>query len=126
MARTLRGEVHGEPEEGQIAVAWVIRNRFEATKKWYSAPSIAGVCQKKAQFSCWNMNDPQRKAIEAAGIGELERYFNIALRVLLNQTLDPVRGATHYHADYIKTPAWAVSHKPLRTIGRHLFYKGID
>ncbi len=31
-------------------------------------------------------------------------------------------GADHYHRDDFR-PAWAVGRKPIRTIGRHLFYR---
>lgn len=58
LARTLWGEVRGESLEGQIAVAWSIRNRVNAgkAKSWWGE-GYTGVCQKPYQFGCWNKND---------------------------------------------------------------------
>lgn len=56
LARTIYGEARGEPWEGKIAVAWVVRNRAERGGWW--GDTIREVCLKPWQFSCWNETDP--------------------------------------------------------------------
>src|SRR5688572_17412765 len=65
MARTLYGEARGEPEAGQIAVAWVIRNRVTTDLRGDKKPDwwgegVQGVCVNPSQFSCWRTDDPNR------------------------------------------------------------------
>ena len=71
LARTLFGEARGEGDEGLEAVACVIMNRYKSGK-WFTGydvlngkkiPSVAQTCLKKAQFSCWNKNDPNYKLL---------------------------------------------------------------
>ncbi|HEY6018760.1 MAG TPA: cell wall hydrolase, partial [Candidatus Paceibacterota bacterium] len=57
MSRTIYGEARGEQWDGQVAVGWVIRNRLEDSAKRYGK-TIAEVCQKPYQFSCWLKSDP--------------------------------------------------------------------
>ena len=62
MAKTIWGEARGEPYNGQVAVAWVIRNRAERGG-WFGN-TIREVCLKDQQFSCWNRNDCNRSQID--------------------------------------------------------------
>ncbi len=55
---TIIGEARGEPIEGQIAVASIIRNRMLHNPKKY--PSYKEVCFEHAQFSCWNVDSPEK------------------------------------------------------------------
>lgn len=127
MSRTIYGEARGEPQQGKLAVAHVIRNRWKAGK-WFSKATIADTCQQPFQFSCWNEGDPMRLKIEAVGYdkGSFRACVDAALAVLLGDGEDPTGGSTHYYADYIAVPKWAIGHQPVATIGRHRFYKGID
>lgn len=34
-------------------------------------------------------------------------------------------GVTYYHADYV-SPYWAKGERPVKTIGRHIFYKLVE
>lgn len=127
LARTLYGEARGEPELGQIAVAWVVRNRAEhpdrAAARW-GAPSIAGVCQRRFQFTCWNESDPNRARLLALDKNSALylRLYDVASRVLLSEVPDPTNSATFYRV--IGWPAsWANGRKPVATIGRHEFFK---
>ena len=52
---TLVGEARGEPIEGIVAVASVIRNRFHSRIGKYA--SYREVCLEPDQFSCWNEKD---------------------------------------------------------------------
>lgn len=126
LARTVYGEARGENEKGRIAVAHVVLNRFRSDK-WYSAPTIAAVCRKPFQFSCWNKVDPNRTTIEDANLED--RAFlgclDVAIGVLTGRLADPTVGSTHYHAARAH-PKWAARKTPVRTIGRHVFYNDID
>jgi hypothetical protein len=46
----------------------------------------------------------------------------VAVRVLAGESADHVRGATHYHADYV-APYWAPSLTRVRQIATHVFYR---
>src|SRR5688500_4029200 len=58
LARTLWGEARGEGRNGMQAVANVIMNRYKLARsnsgyarQW--GRTVAEVCRKKYQFSCW-------------------------------------------------------------------------
>jgi hypothetical protein len=132
-ARTVYGEARGEPLEGKIAVAWVIRNRVRADLHGDGKPDwwgedVISVCHKRWQFSCWNGGDPNLRAIAM-----IQPHDPLWLECLKAVDLvdsdgapDPTGGATHYHAALITTPHWAAGRTPTAQIGRHLFYKGIE
>lgn len=127
MARTLYGEVRGEPWAGKIAVAWVIRNRAEADLGRDNRPDwwgegIAGVCLKPMQFSCWNAAR-DRKRLETAVSLKLADCLRAAFAVLTDEEPDPTSSATHYYANYIAEPKWAHGKQPTAVIGVHRFYK---
>ena len=62
MAKTMWGESRNQDTSGQIAVAYVIKNRAEA-RRWYGN-TPKEVCLKDWQFSCWNEGDPNRNKME--------------------------------------------------------------
>ena len=76
------------------------------------------------QFSCWNRSDPSFKKLQA--VTEKNLYFatclRIARRAVIGNLDDHIKGATHYHANYV-SPYWAKGETPLITIGRHIFYR---
>lgn len=129
-ARTIFGEARGEAFYGQVAVAWVIMNRYlRNTTRW--GRSIADVCLKPWQFSCWNKNDPNYARILAVGFDDpaYQRAFGISCLVLRGDLLDPTGGADHYHT--VGTPAgakvwpptWAKEMTLTARVGRHQFLK---
>lgn len=137
MARTLWGECRGEPREGQIAVAWVIRNRAE-NPGWWSRQrgdgipddTIEAVCLDPHQFSCWW--DGQAKRVRSSTLAQLGTLYELAEAVLNDQIPDPTNGADHYHTILrpegvrLWPPAWAQKHVGTR-VGSHLFYRlGLD
>jgi spore germination cell wall hydrolase CwlJ-like protein len=128
MARTLYGEARGEIPAGQIAVAWCIRNRAEIDLHQDGRPDwwgegIAGVCQKPFQFSCWNASDPMRPKLLAASSAQLKDCLAACFAVLTGEAPDPTGGATHYYADTIPTPRWALGRSPVAAIGAHRFFR---
>ena len=73
LARTLYGECRSESREGKIAVAHVIKNRADNPKWWCRKSgdgipddTIEAVCRHPWQFSCWNLDDPNRPKLLAA------------------------------------------------------------
>lgn len=121
LAEAIYHEARGEPTLGQLAVANVILNRV-ASKQYPN--SICGVV---------NQNDHMRLRCQFTyacnGLPDKPRpgnHWNKAQRVATQamsgkRSIFAVKGATHYHADYVK-PKWAKSFKLVKKIGRHIFY----
>ena len=123
LAKTIFGEARGESQEGQIAVACCVFNRFKSGK-WFGAKTIAGVCLKPWQFSCWNKNDPNSQKIMALTFPVYSKYFSVIEEAKKD---DITKGATHYYNPSIcNRPKWAEGRKPCVKIGKHLFFKDID
>lgn len=132
LAKTLYGEARGEPEQGQIAVAWVIRNRASrlnfAGNLYGKEGAIARVCRAPYQFSCWNSGDPNRPLLDALTPAQLDRQMRIADAVLTGRATDITKGADHYHT--VEAPSWANQWPPYwatvfsesARFGGHVFY----
>lgn len=121
LALAITYEAGFEPLAGQEAVAQVILNRV----RHRSYPdTVCGVVWQGSQrrtgcqftFTCDGSLRRQRSA--AALIAAQQ----VAVRVLAGQTDDHVRGATHYHANYV-SPYWAPSLTRVRQIATHIFYR---
>ena len=131
LARTIYGEARGEyyrVDGGMtslIAVANVICNRYLQSNRRYGS-SIADVCQKAYQFSCWNKSDPNLPVINAVQSGDdvvFDMAYEVARNVLSSKWPDLTGGANHYHASTMqKKPNWAAGKKELARIGQHIFY----
>lgn len=138
LALTLFGETRGEPIEGQIAVAQVIRNRVridlgnDGKPDWWGE-GYRGVCLAPKQFSCWNDGDPTQGAIIDCAqrlrdgrpqIRQLDfaQLQWIADGVIRGLVVDELGVSTHYHADTI-APAWAASMILTAKKGHHVFYR---
>jgi spore germination cell wall hydrolase CwlJ-like protein len=126
LTRTVYGEARGESEEGQAAVAWVIRNRAAAGRD-YMGKTIKEVCLKPQQFSCWDSQDPNRNVLLTLDTNDsLYKKIRKVVEQVLNGTRpDNTYGSLHYHANYIK-PSWTNGKTPVVTIGNHLFYNNIN
>lgn len=124
-ARTIYGEARGERHAGRASVAHVVVNRVKL-QGWYGR-TLAGVCLKPRQFSCWNGGDSNRRAVEAAHLEDTVflECVGVAARVLAGAERDPTSGATHYHVRGIM-PAWARDRQPCAAIGNHIFYRITD
>jgi cell wall hydrolase len=122
MAATLWGEARGEPREGKVAVAWVIRNRA-AQPGWWGT-SIAGVCTAKAQFTCWWDAQSERVRTVDESDARFADCLDIARSVIGGEVIDPTRGADHYYADSMPSPPkWALGRTPIAVIGHHRFFR---
>ena len=122
--RTVYGEARGEPMNGKIAVAYAVINRVKA-KSWYGN-TIAEVCRKPWQFSCWNENDPNLAKLTAVTLDDrlAQQCCYAALAAGLGLIPDPTSGSRHYHTINV-APSWAEGKSPVCTIGCHKFYNDI-
>lgn len=132
LALTIWGESRGEPVEGQIAVACVVRNRL--TRAINTAPRWRDICLAPMQFSCFNEADPNAGPIARAAVNlmtalptpELAQALWISDGILAGAVIDNVLGATHYVTEALMKshpPKWAVGEKPLCQIGAHVFFR---
>lgn len=125
LAATIWGEARGEPELGQIAVGWVVRNRA-ADPGWWG-DGVLAVCLAPRQFTCWWDDQAERVSMVDEDDPRFRRCLAIAARLINPQDMpgsiaDPTHGADHYHARGV-TPAWADGRRPTARIGRHIFYR---
>ena len=124
LARNVYFEARGEPVAGQYAVAEVTMNR-RASRRFPNT-----VCEVVYQKN-W---DPIRRRLVGAfswtefdslpdPVGdEWHRALSIAEAVYYQRYTPQLKGATHFHATYIK-PDWAKQKQRVAKIGRHIFYK---
>lgn len=121
LARTIIGEAGNQGEEGQRAVAAVIRNRMNQTGR-----GVRDVVLAPSQFEPWGSRREELLRIPTTD----PRY--IAARRLAEETIagrieDPTRGATHFINPDLQRqlgrqqPTWAPEGQGQR-IGAHVFY----
>jgi len=129
LARTIYGEARGEYDHPQgglaalIAVGNVIMNRIQRGGRF--GCSIAAVCLKPYQFSCWNHEDPNLQIVKAAAPPTHTTFklcLDVADPIAHNRWPDLTQGSNHYHASSC-SPSWASPDDFKIKIGRHLFYK---
>ena len=134
LTRTIWGEARGELYGDRVAIANVVMNRFRSDK-WFSANTVAGVCRKPYQFSCWNMSDPNRPGLLNVNPADpvFSECMEIATQALDGALPDITFGSTHYFAGswqpwhLIKNkPEWAKGKMPVVRIGKHFFYNKVD
>ena len=125
VASTVVLEAEGEPHEGQVAVARVIRNRMEARGR-----SASQVCLQRLQFSCWNHDEKRREALSR--LFSTESWAAALLAVVEafgDDAPDPSHGASHYLNEAATRagrpdgllPSWFREDRVTIRIGRHTF-----
>lgn len=119
LAEAVYYEAKTQTVQGQLAVAQVVLNRRKSPA--FPQSICAVVYQKKGnrcQFS-WACNAKTlrqaRDPLQWAVAREVARF------ALIGKAPDPSRGATYFHATYVK-PHWPHLQKTAR-IGGHIFYK---
>ena len=120
---TIFAEARGEPESGQKAVAWVIKNRVKLNRSYWGGNTIAGVCLQPGQFECWNAD--KRPEIEEGKRLEpdvLRRIDSWLPSVFCGS--DPSNGSDQYNNPDIEGyPSWTNNCDCTVKIGNHQFYK---
>lgn len=129
MYLTIIGEARGERVEGQIAVANVIMNRVQIRNL-----AVKYVCFQRLQFSCWNLDDPNRTLLERLAEDLLaDNHDNndykqiqwIVDGVLDHKLDDNTNKADHYMTTKLfnsqNRPSWARTPTSHVVIGNHTF-----
>ncbi len=129
---TVYGEARGEPIDGKIAVAMVIRNRVATNYR--GKATYAEVCFDPQQFSCWNPDDVNAAHLKAIAPALSQGiYHDEALRLcqeIADATIggrlaDNTQGANHYLTTALYTsapPTWA-RQVPVITRGAQVFLR---
>jgi N-acetylmuramoyl-L-alanine amidase len=124
LARNIYFEARGEPVAGQYAVAEVTMNRRASRRH---PNTVCAVVYEK------NWDRIRRRFVGAFSWTEFDtlpdprgeewqRAVAIAEAVYYERYTPALKGATHFHANYIK-PDWARQKHRVAKIGRHVFYK---
>lgn len=126
LARTIWGEARGGSLAGMEAVAAVVLNRLRRNSPMRFGATIAEVCLKGQQFSCWNMGDPNRDKL--IRVDETNPQFlvclEIAARAARGDLADPTDGSDHYHLVGV-APTWSRGKSPAKRIDDHIFFNNI-
>lgn len=139
MVRTVIGEAAREPEEGKIAVTWVILTRAMQNVRWYGGNSVTGVALHQStrvredgrKITTWQFEPWMSRRAYLWNISRYSKQYKDVRELVIgciNGThKDPTDGATHFLEPNVvikrsgKLPAWA-SGKGHR-IGNHVFFK---
>jgi len=125
LAALVWGEARGEPWAGKLAVAWVVKNRVDAQKKYYGKDFV-DVMLKRNQFSCFNHGvsiERLRKDV-MSDMKTWKDCVDAASYVLKGTVLDNTYGATYYVNKRLKGKlAWMKNLVHTVDIGNHSFYK---
>jgi N-acetylmuramoyl-L-alanine amidase len=130
LAQNMYFEAGGEPEKGQLAVAFVTHNRSQSglfpesycdvvKQKTGSVCQFSWYCEKKPK----TMIDRGLLTIENNSVYNRITQMALSFYLYTNTFKDPTKGALFFHADYVK-PMWN-NMKYTVQIGRHLFYKKV-
>lgn len=135
MAIALWGEARGEGPLGMLGVGRVIVHRaygpdcllpdvFQAD----GGKAVKKVILRPWQFSCFNLNDPNRDKLLTPHKHEPEAWglaVAVSTLILHGNTGDPTHGALNYLTkdlyDSDKAPEWARAMRVTAEIGRHVF-----
>jgi len=120
---TIAQEALGEPYEGKVAVAEVIRNRMQT--KYSSDGSVAGTVLRAFQFSGWNTDSVGR--IKMAKIDSDQTVVADCVRAWEEAKAgsNRVKGAVLYYAPaLVQTPKWARAEVATQVaeVGGHVFF----
>ena len=120
LARNIYFESRGESRLGQVAVAFVTKNRSES-KKW--PPTICEVVYQRYKRSCqfsWTC-DKHPNTIKQQGVWS--QALDIARDVLASVIDDPTHRAVYFHNNRVAPPKWTRSNRRTTRIGNHTFYR---
>ena len=125
LVRTIVAEAGGESDEGQLAVANVILNRFK-DKRYPN--DIKRIVLQPYQFSAYNSKDEGGNDLVNVSPNNptYKKVKNIVELLLAGTLSDNTGGATHYWNPSLVNPSWgnselAVHKNRGKKIGRHLF-----
>ena len=116
-------EARGEPDLGQLAVAYVTLNRARRKKM-----DVCDVVVEPHQFSWTTGGVMMRKTrwtlmphMVPTDHKALAKALQISKLAMYQKLEDPTQGALFYHANYV-APYWKSSMTEFGAIGQHVFY----
>jgi hypothetical protein len=138
-------EAGGEPEEGRIAVAWVIRMRVDHPS--FQGRDVETVCFHEASFSCYlSAQGTYAKALaiardfpghlyggrpiqgwsplDARALSECHDIFEGVMSGSVPNPFAPLEDVFMYWAEGSPRPSWADKLPFVRRIGKHNFHRG--
>ena len=123
--RTIYGEAGSQSEQGQAAVAHVIRNRTQDSAFGGGTGSAHDVIMEPKQFSLWNKGDPAGDTARSldANSSAYQKIGSIVDGVWGGKIPDPTNGAVNYYNPSVASPAWGdkLAQSNDVTIGAHRF-----
>ncbi len=128
IALTLYGEDRGGTTAGRLAIASVIENRRKSGR-W--GATFEAVCLAPKQFSCWNLNDPNRSMLDKLiGVTPVDPLLReclwIADGLIEGVILPQVRDAMHYYAVSMPhPPVWVMGATVVAQLDGHRFLSGV-
>jgi spore germination cell wall hydrolase CwlJ-like protein len=133
-AATVLLEAEAEPDPGQLAVAWVIRNRVNAHQGLPTEPAaliLSAVILAPWQFSCWNEDYAGQRRSRLIGIDprRWEASWKAACGAWWGFLADPTQGARFYlNPDLTRRirpghdlPSWYDPTRVTVRVGKHEF-----
>lgn len=122
---TIRQEADGEPFEGKVGVAEVIRERMESG--YNSDGTAAGTVLSPYQFSGWNTNDANRTRIANCDISDplTIEAINAYKRAFEGHSVTVGRANLYHSKKMNPFPSWTLNPKVIKIteIGNHIFYR---
>ena len=127
LAMNMYHEARSEGPKAMLAVAEVTLNRVEDNRYPDDVCSVVrqakrdengDVVLNQCQFSwyCDGKSDKMKNRLYRS------IAYEMAIDILTGFETDITKGATHYHATYVR-PYWAKDFEKTVTIGSHVFYK---
>jgi N-acetylmuramoyl-L-alanine amidase len=128
LALNIYHEARNQPLVGKLAVAQVTINRVNHNRFPDSVCAVVrqgfyynqSPIKNKCQFSWW-CDGKSDKPKDKASWQEIQILADKIYTGFFDG-IDIVKGATHYHANYVK-PYWAKDKQKLIKIKNHIFYK---
>ena len=126
VAATILGEARGEGNDGMRAVANVIANRMKSR-----GLKAIEVCAQPQQFGVWStaFSDEKMNSLLNENVEVTKVAMEFSTSLMQNDSIQDITdGATHYYSQLIienekDQPYWARGETPVKTIGKHVFYK---
>jgi spore germination cell wall hydrolase CwlJ-like protein len=132
LAQNIYFEAGHEPHMGKVAVGLVTINRVKSPMYPDSICEVVWQVGKSsktgksvAQFSWTRDGKPDRPRNMTAWGEALELARDMIGDADLNEYEDFTKGATHYHATYVK-PYWRHKYERVAKIGLHIFYRDVN
>lgn len=122
---TIAAEASNQPHVVRVGVAATILNRVNSGRFQMTA---AAVCLKRLQFSEWNADTGDNANLERVALMADDDPVILDCAAAWDEAVagsDPSNGATHFYADGIPKPLWAVNATLTAKLGSVNFYNNV-